>query len=51
MPKPRSPQVSLIYTAYYHCVSYWVKRDYLCGAVAALLINTQVPVMSTDGNG
>jgi hypothetical protein len=48
MPKPRSSQISLIDTAYYHCVSRWVRRAFLCGTVAALLTNIQVRVTSTD---
>ena len=34
MPKLRSSQVSLIDTAYYHCVSRCVRRAYICGAAA-----------------
>ena len=51
MPKSRSSQVSLIDTAYYHCVSRCVTRAYLCGTAAMLLINIQVRVSSTDGPG
>jgi hypothetical protein len=45
MPKSRSSQISLIDTAYYQCV----RRAFLCGTLAALLINIQARVTSTDG--
>ncbi|MFT6777329.1 MAG: hypothetical protein ACJAV1_001246 [Paraglaciecola sp.] len=38
MPKPRSSQVSLNDTAYYHCV----RRTFLCATVAALLTSILV---------
>ena len=31
MPKPRSSQISLEATSYYHCISRCVRRAYLCG--------------------
>jgi hypothetical protein len=31
MPQPRSSQISLSDTPYYHCVSRRVRRTFLCG--------------------
>ena len=31
MPQPRKNQISLIDTPYYHCVSCFVRRSFLCG--------------------
>ena len=49
MPKPRSSQISLIDTAYYHCVSRCVRWAFLCGTAVALLTNILARVTSIDG--
>ena len=46
MPKPRSQQISLLDTQYYHICSRTVRKAFLCG-----VDKTQVQVMSTDEVG
>jgi hypothetical protein len=46
MPQPRSSQIPLWDTPYYHCVSPCVRRAFLWGTAAALIIVIQARAMN-----